>query len=173
MEGFDLRHISKAYRETRKKKVGTDKERVYEDALQYLCIHLKEDQLPVGFDPLGGTLDVILPAKGGGIGGVTLKDKNGEVSKGVRDGGNGTSAHAGSVNNNCYNSVHRFADYFGLTHREASAIIPSLANHTSLEKMERLDGEWMRERRAFWKVLTNAAYPAHQKDLLSRRIDVR
>ena len=34
---------------------------LYEECLQWLCIHLDEDQLPEGFDPRGGTLDVIVP----------------------------------------------------------------------------------------------------------------
>jgi ATP-dependent RNA helicase DHX57 len=33
---------------------------IYEECLQWLCIHLDEDQLPEGFDPRGRTLDVIV-----------------------------------------------------------------------------------------------------------------
>lgn len=41
---------------------------VYEECLQWLCIHLDEDQLPEGFDPRGRTLDVVVApaAKNGG-----------------------------------------------------------------------------------------------------------
>jgi len=38
-------------------------DKVYEECLQWLCVHLDEDQLPVGFDPRGRTLDVVLPTK--------------------------------------------------------------------------------------------------------------
>jgi hypothetical protein len=74
-EGFDVRHVSKAYRETTKRKGGDndDEERAYEEALQYLCIHLREDDLPVRFDPRGGTLDVIRP-------GGTMRRDTGEAS---------------------------------------------------------------------------------------------
>jgi hypothetical protein len=34
-------------------------EKLYEDCLQWLCVHLEEDQLPEGFDPRGQTLDVV------------------------------------------------------------------------------------------------------------------
>ncbi len=36
---------------------------VYEECLQWLCVHLNEDQLPEGFDPRGRTLDVVMPSK--------------------------------------------------------------------------------------------------------------
>lgn len=35
-------------------------ETIYDECLQWLCIHLDEDQLPEGFDPRGRTLDVIV-----------------------------------------------------------------------------------------------------------------
>jgi len=35
----------------------------YEECLQWLCVHLNEDQLPEGFDPRGRTLDVIVAPK--------------------------------------------------------------------------------------------------------------
>ena len=37
-------------------------ELVYEDCLQWLCVHLDEDQLPEGFDPRGQTLEVVRPS---------------------------------------------------------------------------------------------------------------
>lgn len=36
---------------------------VYEECLQWLCVHLDENQLPEGFDPRGRTLDVVMPTK--------------------------------------------------------------------------------------------------------------
>jgi hypothetical protein len=34
-------------------------ESIYDECLQWLCIHLDEDQLPEGFDPRGRTLDIV------------------------------------------------------------------------------------------------------------------
>ena len=36
-------------------------DRIYEECLQWLLVHLNEDQLPEGFDPRGRTLDVVIP----------------------------------------------------------------------------------------------------------------
>ncbi len=66
-EGFKLSHVRKAYREVKKKgdlSSITDSsdeniDKAYECVLQYLLVHLNEDQLPLGFDPRGGTLDVV------------------------------------------------------------------------------------------------------------------
>lgn len=66
-EGFKLSHVRKAYREVKKKgdlSSITDNsdeniDNAYECVLQYLLVHLNEDQLPLGFDPRGGTLDVV------------------------------------------------------------------------------------------------------------------
>ena len=66
-EGFMLSHIRKAYREVKKKgelsslSDNSDEniDKAYECVLQYLLVHLNEDQLPLGFDPRGGTLDVV------------------------------------------------------------------------------------------------------------------
>ena len=38
-------------------------DKMYEECLQWLCVHLNEDQLPEGFDPRGRTLDVVMPTK--------------------------------------------------------------------------------------------------------------
>jgi len=49
------------------KSMNTDEDeymdKFYEESLQWLCIHLNEDQLPEGFDPRGRTLDVIVAPK--------------------------------------------------------------------------------------------------------------
>ena len=66
-EGFKLSHVRKAYREVKKKgelssiadSSDENIDKVYECVLQYLLVHLNEDQLPLGFDPRGGTLDVV------------------------------------------------------------------------------------------------------------------
>jgi hypothetical protein len=66
-EGFMLSHVRKAYREVKKKgelsstadNSDTNMDKAYEAVLQCLLVNLKEDQLPLGFDPRGGTLDVV------------------------------------------------------------------------------------------------------------------
>jgi len=61
-EGFTKRHARTAFNQQPKGKLKTVDEdqwdQVYEDCLQWLCVHLDEDQLPEGFDPRGGTLEV-------------------------------------------------------------------------------------------------------------------
>lgn len=126
-EGFNPKHIRKAWQETiEKMKVNDriDKERMYEETLQYLCIHLREDQLPVGFDPRGGTLDV-----------MSNKKKNREEMK-------CTDA-----------SILIVAEHFGLTPTEGRAIFSS-SGHNS--KTECLTKGKLHERRTFWKFLMNA-----------------
>jgi len=61
-EGFTQRQVRTALEKTSTSAhVQEDQwETLYEDCLQWLCIHLDEDQLPEGFDPRGGTLDVIV-----------------------------------------------------------------------------------------------------------------
>lgn len=65
-EGFTKRQARQAFLDqskTSKHKNDTDEEdmweSLYEDCLQWLCIHLEEDQLPEGFDPRGATLEVV------------------------------------------------------------------------------------------------------------------
>ena len=69
-EGFTKRQVRTALQSIQEGKNGSreggmiseDKwDSLYEECLQWLCIHLDEDQLPEGFDPRGGTLDVIVP----------------------------------------------------------------------------------------------------------------
>lgn len=64
-EGFTRRQTRSAYREASKLKsfdaVSEEQwDSVYDECLQWLLIHLDEDELPEGFDPRGGTLDVVL-----------------------------------------------------------------------------------------------------------------
>lgn len=64
-EGFTKKQALKAFRiSCSSEKTGSgddDMDQAYEDCLQWLCIHLEEDDLPEGFDPRGKTLDVIAP----------------------------------------------------------------------------------------------------------------
>lgn len=65
-EGFTKRQARTAFLDqskTTKHQSDTDEEELwedlYDDCLQWLCIHLDEDQLPEGFDPRGATLEVV------------------------------------------------------------------------------------------------------------------
>jgi ATP-dependent RNA helicase DHX57 len=65
-EGFTKRQARTAFVDqlrTSKHQNDTDAEELwddlYDDCLQWLCIHLDEDQLPEGIDPRGATLEVV------------------------------------------------------------------------------------------------------------------
>lgn len=85
-EGFKLSHVRKAYREVKKKgdlssiadNSDENIDKAYECVLQYLLVHLNEDQLPLGFDPRGGTLDVV---GNGSLGGKKKSTANGKGTK--------------------------------------------------------------------------------------------
>ena len=124
-EGFNTRHVTKAYREVIKKdgsngNDGNDDQmmdKTYEEVLQYLCIHLKEHQLPIGFDPQLGQLDVVGGKKKNG---KQSSDKDGK-DKEKSDSGGGYDAN-----------ILQFAQFFGLTPREAFAIYSSDKDNTEL-----------------------------------------
>ena len=69
-EGFTKKQARKAFEQLSSKVLGKndaeneeDKwEECYEECLQWLCVHLREDQLPEGFDPRGQTLEVVAPS---------------------------------------------------------------------------------------------------------------
>ena len=69
-EGFTKRQARTAYQTWSSTETIADKQylenednwdNVYEQCLQWLLVHLNEKQLPEGFDPRGGTLDIIVP----------------------------------------------------------------------------------------------------------------
>jgi hypothetical protein len=65
-EGFTMRQARTAYREivssTKHDSNSEDEwDGIYEECLQWLLVHLDEDQLPEVFDPRGMTLDVVVP----------------------------------------------------------------------------------------------------------------
>lgn len=109
-------------------------DKAYEETLQYLCIHLSEDQLPIGFDPRGGTLDVIRPVK------LSNTDLIGERSA------TETETISGNAKE-CYDpATVQFANQFGLLPKEASIILshevpvqstPSSIISSSKELMQR------------------------------------
>ena len=72
MEGFTKRQARKAfeqllasYHTISSGAAGEEEEsqweKTYEECLQWLCVHLPEDELPEGFDPRGSTLEVVGP----------------------------------------------------------------------------------------------------------------
>jgi hypothetical protein len=63
-EGFTQGQVLTALKAVSSKRGNINEDQwdsFYEECLQWLCIHLDEDNLPEGFDPRGGTLDVIVP----------------------------------------------------------------------------------------------------------------
>lgn len=100
-------------------------DKAYEETLQYLCIHLSEDQLPIGFDPRGGTLDVIRPVS-----------KSAAASSGGR---NEKKDRSLAATESYEPRVVQFADQFGLTNQEAFAVLSmeEPAEETSSESVEK------------------------------------
>ena len=66
-EGFTKRQARKSFDSKKSQKWTTldedEWEHVYEECLQWLCVHLDENDLPEGFDPRGSTLEVVAPNK--------------------------------------------------------------------------------------------------------------
>ena len=155
-EGFNARHVTKAYKEVMKKKDSSSSngdnngnddqmmDKTYEEVLQYLCIHLKEHQLPIGFDPQLGQLDV--------VGGKKKKGKqpsdNGKDKKDESDSGGGGG---GGYDAN----ILQFAQFFGLTPREAFAIYSS--DKAAFASSTTDSSDESTYKRVFWTVFANAA----------------
>jgi ATP-dependent RNA helicase DHX57 len=110
-EGFTKRHVRAAYKELPEslKDSARDDEnawdKVYEESLQWLLVHLNEDQLPEGFDPRGRTLDVVVPAQ--------------QQAKPRKDVNSSSDQDA---NNNVDENVMLLASRYGLSIRDASAV---------------------------------------------------
>jgi RWD domain len=85
-------------------------EKAYEGCLQWLLVHLDEAQLPEGFDPRGGTLDVVVAPK----------------STAAAVGPNGGDAASSDGN------VAALATQFGLGAREAMFVRDSLSDQTPM-----------------------------------------
>ena len=89
---------------------------VYEECLQWLCIHLDEDQLPEGFDPRGRTLDVVVAG---------AKKKSGS------NGSSSSSKQSGKSPTVAKNVVLvDFASKYGITDEEAECILKSAGEET-------------------------------------------
>jgi ATP-dependent RNA helicase DHX57 len=117
-EGFTPSQVRRGYRAVFSDKSnsmsnGSDQQmdKAYEETLQYLCIHLSEDQLPMGFDPRGGTLDVVRPAA------KTKSNTNEQESK------EDNSSAAPATDQKYDTSVMQFARQFGLTPKEAFTVL--------------------------------------------------
>lgn len=116
-EGFTTRQAKTAYGEIVKRGNGAGNggdvdermDSVYEECLQWLCIHLDEDQLPEGFDPRGRTLDVVVAG---------AKKKSGS---------SGNSSSISKQTGNAKNVVD-FASKYGVTDEEAGCILKSAGN---------------------------------------------
>ena len=163
-EGFNSSHALKAYREAIKTKKSTAidmnddaMDKAYEVCLQYLCIHLREDQLPIGFDSRGGTLDVISSSSGGGSKKKKMNEQSsGGILKGDTDDGSGDEDYD--------SNILQFAQYFGLTPKEANAIYSSdKASYSSTEEMAL--------KRAFWTVMGDAASLSMNRTCFSSSTD--
>ena len=149
-EGFTTSQVRKGYRAVSGKLVASNNtnsdqlmDKAYEETLQYLCIHLNEDQLPIGFDPRGGTLDVVRPA---------AKSKYATTNA---QNSNNTSA-ADDDDENYDRSVIQFARQFGLTRKEAFAVLsyelPSeVKPNSTISTSEMLMQRWK-----FWNVLVSS-----------------
>lgn len=76
-EGFTIAQARRAFGQLTHATLQDESEwdTAYEECLQWLCIHLNEDQLPEGFDPRGRTLDVVV-AGGGSNSQKTLNKKD-------------------------------------------------------------------------------------------------
>ena len=129
-EGFTLRQAKTAYSETFKLSsagsggddVDERMDSVYEECLQWLCIHLDEEQLPDGFDPRGRTLDVVVAgskSKGGNK--SSMATTQASLSQGAR----------GGVSKGIAEDAFAFASKYGITDEEATLIMQSADNDTN------------------------------------------
>ena len=137
-EGFTMKHVKKAYREAVGPHSDSDEQmdKAYELTLQYLCIHLKEDELPIGFDPRGGTLDVISNAT------ATTADQKKQKKN--------SESEKAAVRYD--DNIVRFARYFGLDPKEAFTILSS--DKTPSSDTNELND--IKHRALFWRVLCDA-----------------
>lgn len=68
-EGFTIKQAIAGYTAVMMKSTLSQKnedeymDRLYDECLQWLCVHLDEDNLPEGFDPRGGSLEIISTKK--------------------------------------------------------------------------------------------------------------
>ncbi len=167
-EGFTRQQSRKAYRrvfgngEKKVDSTGQDQQMdsAYEQTLQNLLIHSKEDDLPIGFDPRGGNLDVIIPT-------ASAKRTNVAGNGSERA---GTAKTAEDVDGNSSHDdfdsdTIRFARHLGLAPIEALAII-SAGSASSRTTEQSFHGEERKEivqKCLFWESLCRAeSFPTEQ-----------
>lgn len=121
-EGFTKRQARKAFEQMSSSTISDNNyddedeekwERFYDECLQWLCVHLPEDQLPEGFDPRGQTLDVLALGKGSSNGGTTSQKKTN-----VSSSGNGAPATATATL-----EVQQLATKYGLVPADATWLL--------------------------------------------------
>ncbi|KAL7522187.1 hypothetical protein ACHAWX_006877 [Stephanocyclus meneghinianus] len=155
-EGFTPSQVRKAYRAVFSDNINTvasndqdhDMDTAYEETLQYLCIHLSEDQLPIGFDPRGGTLDVVLPASK-----PTRSDASGFSGTKKVD----ISVGAADFNENYDSTIVQFACRFGITPKEASFILSDEQPGETKLISSVLGSTELMQKWKFWSVLCRSA----------------
>lgn len=111
-EGFTQRQARTAF-ETNKKDTFAaldeeEWEHVYEDCLQWLCVHLDEDHLPEGFDPRGATLEIVAPSQ-------TKASRNGNGNSSSNNNNQSAPGAAGDV----ASGAALVAERFGISVRDA------------------------------------------------------
>ena len=116
-EGFARRQAKAAYAQLDTSNLVDDASNIddrmdsfYEESLQWLCIHLNEDQLPEGFDPRGRTLDVVVAGNAKGKSGSAAMQKSRSGAKAMAK------------------DVIDFAARFGLSDLEADLILQAAGN---------------------------------------------
>ena len=147
-EGFTPGQVRKAYRavfpdanESNGNNADQQMDKAYEETLQYLCIHLNEDQLPIGFDPRGGTLDVVRPV---------TKSKSGGSTKAKVD-------NPAADIENYDTTVIQFANQFGLLPKEAHAILSSEIPADAKPISNMSESEQLMQKWKLWSALCAAA----------------
>ena len=114
-EGFTRRQVRMAYENHSDKTLVSDSEdlweRLYDDCLQWLCIHLDEDQLPEGFDPRGQTLEILKATTA-----TTMNDPNRNKLDAMHDSAR-NSATIPSL------EAQKLADAFGLSIKDAQFLL--------------------------------------------------
>lgn len=122
------------------KSMGIDEDdymdKFYEEALQWLCVHLNEDQLPEGFDPRGRTLDVVIVSKGGKL---SSESKSGEVKA--------LPLNKGGTSQKKLKFISELVDVYGVTLEEAKLLSSCISDGKA-------DSEDMK--RTFWEAVCHA-----------------
>ena len=113
-EGFTKKQARMAFQSVSTSTKHTDEEeeweKQYDECLQWLCIHLEEDELPEGFDPRGQTLDVVAAPK-------SRKE--------------GTIASQATLEQELSREQKELADQFGLSVEETKEIAASSTNQNA------------------------------------------